>query len=58
MGRPSMRTGAGGGVVDARDEADEGGFAGTGGTDDGEAGAGGDGEVDVVEDRDFVIAEV
>ncbi len=42
--------GAGGGVVQAGDEVDEGGFAGAGGAYDGEAGAGGDAEVDVVED--------
>ena len=50
MGWPSIRTVPGGGVVEAGDETDEGGFAGAGGAYDGEAGAGGDAEVDVVED--------
>ena len=43
--------GSGSGVVEARDQADERGFAGAGGADDGEAGASGDAQVDVVEDR-------
>ncbi len=42
--------GAGGGVEQAWDEVDQGGFAGAGGAYDGEAGAGGDFEVDVLED--------
>ncbi len=42
--------GAGVGVLEAGDEVDEGGFAGAGGAYDGEAAAGGDAEVDVVED--------
>ena len=42
--------GVGWGVVEARDEGDEGGLAGAGGADDGEGGAGGDVEGDVVED--------
>ena len=50
--------GAGSGIVDARDEADEGGLAGAGGADDGEAGAGGNAEVDVVENGDAVVGEV
>src|ERR1700750_2647815 len=37
-------------VVEAGDETDQGGFAGAGRTYDGEAGAGGDAEVDVLED--------
>ena len=45
-----MRTVPGGGVVEARDEVDEGGLAGSGWADEGEAGAGGDLEVDVVQD--------
>ena len=53
-GWPSIRTVPGCGVVEARDEVDEGGFAGTCGAYDGEAAAGGDVEVDVVQDRGSV----
>ena len=42
--------GVGWGVVEAWDEGDEGGFAGAGGAYDGEGGAGGDVEGDVVKD--------
>src|ERR1019366_4067958 len=50
--------GAGRGVVDAWDQVDERRFAGTGGADDGEAGAGGDAQVDVLENGDAVVSEI
>ena len=50
--------GAGLGVVDPRDQIDERRFAGAGGADDGQAGAGGNAQVDVFEDGGAVIGEV
>ena len=50
--------GAGLGVVDARDQVDQRRFAGAGGPDDGEAGAGRDAQVDVLKNRDAVVGEV
>ena len=50
MGWPSMRTVPGRGVVETGDEADQRGFSGAGGAYDREAGAGGDVQVDVVQD--------
>src|SRR5450759_2779022 len=50
--------GAGRGVVDAWAEVDERRFTGAGGADDSEAGAGGDAQVDVLENGDAVVGEV
>ena len=50
--------GAGRGVVNARDEADERRFSGAGGADDSEAGAGGDAQVDVFKNGCAVVGEV
>ena len=49
---------AGGGVVDARDQVDQRGFAGAGGADYGEAAAGGDAEVDVFQNLGVLVGEV
>ena len=50
MGRPSINTVPGGGVVEAGNEADQSGFSGAGWAYDGETGAGRYAEIDVMED--------
>ena len=47
---------AGGGVGEAAEDVEEGGFSGAGGADDGDELAGGDGEVDVAEGGDLEFA--
>ena len=49
---------AGGRVVDAGDQADQRGLARAGGADDGQAAAGGDAQVQVVQDLFAFVAEV
>jgi hypothetical protein len=50
--------GAGRGVVDARNKVDKRRLAGAGGADDGQTGAGGNAQVDVLKNRSAVVGEV
>ncbi len=50
--------GSGRGVIDARDQADKRGLTGAGRSDDSQAGAGRDAQVDVVQNSSAVIGEV
>ena len=52
------KNGPGRGVVNARDQADERGLSRAGGAHDGEAGAGGNAQVDVLKNRCAVVREV